>query len=57
MRNTTVAKTKATVFGTTKRKGTPQILPPKSKNASHIRNLQTTGPCSLTVLVSVTFPH
>ena len=54
MRNITVAKTKATVFGT-KRKGTPQILPPKSKKASHIYNLQTTGLHSLTVLVSVTF--
>ncbi|KAB0353474.1 hypothetical protein FD755_023825 [Muntiacus reevesi] len=43
MRNITVAKTKATVFGTTKRKGTPQILPPKSKKASHICNLQTKG--------------
>ena len=42
MRNITVAKNKATVFGT-KRKGTPQILPPKSKKASHIHNLQTTG--------------
>lgn len=55
MRNITVAKTKATVFGTTKRKSTPQILPPKSKKASHVRNLQTTGPCSFAVLVSLTF--
>ena len=58
MRITTVAKTKATVFGTTKRKGTPQILPPKSKNASHIRNLQTKGLhgfCLHNLLSSTTF--